>query len=97
MGGGRGAYGEVGRQGDRGRRRVGTRPRSAFQHAKCEAGLWQRRSWEGCVQGKAALAAARCYVWWNPVRYGLMVRPAEWPWSGVHREIVAGRMAPDGW
>ena len=36
---------------------------------------------------------ARC--WHDPVRHGLVARPADWPFSSLHREIRAGRVPAD--
>lgn len=45
--------------------------------------FWQGRF--GCVaMDEAHLAAAVRYIALNPVRAGLVARPADWPWSSVH-------------
>jgi hypothetical protein len=35
------------------------------------------------------------HCWENPVKQGLVARPADWPYSSIHREIHAGRIAQD--
>jgi putative transposase len=35
------------------------------------------------------------YCWGNPVKHGLVARPTEWPFSSLHRDILAGKVDPD--
>ena len=51
--------------------------------------LWQGRFASFVMDEPYLLAAAR-YVELNPVRAGLVVRPADWPWSSV-RAHLGGR------
>lgn len=69
--------------------------RSASKIAKGEAGIWQRRFWEHHVRDDADLAAHIRYCWINPVRHGLVVRAADWPYSSIHRDIRLGRVEPE--
>ncbi len=50
----------------------------------------QRRFWDHHFRDKADWAAQTRYCWGNPVKHGLVERPADWPWSSVHRD--GGRM-----
>ena len=36
------------------------------------------------------------YCWISPVKHGLVDRPADWPFSSIHRDIRAGRVDA-GW
>lgn len=76
---------------------AGDRPAtlSASQHRKGEAGVWQRRFWEHAIRSRADFAAHLAYCWRDPVRHGLVARPADWPFSSLGREIRLGRVAPD--
>ena len=60
-----------------------------------ERGLWQRRFLEHCIRNEADFAAHLDYVHYNPVRHGYVARAADWPYSTIHREIRAGRVAVD--
>jgi putative transposase len=70
-------------------------PRSASKRAKRERGLWQRRFWEHTIRGEADHALHLRYCWANPVRHGLVARPADWPYSSIHRDIRAGLIDAD--
>ena len=59
--------------------------------ARQERGIWQRRFWEHHLRDQADMDAHLRYCWFNPVKHGLVVRPEEWPYSSVHREIAAGK------
>ena len=59
--------------------------------ARQERGIWQRRFWEHHLRDQADMDAHLRYCWFNPVKHGLVVRPEEWPYSSIHREIAAGR------
>jgi putative transposase len=62
--------------------------------ARQERGIWQRRFWEHHIRDETDFAAHVRYCWMNPVRHGLAERPADWPWSSVHRDICSGRFEP---
>ncbi len=59
--------------------------------ARQERGIWQRRFWEHHLRDQADMDAHLRYCWFNPVKHGLVVRPEEWPYSSIHREIAAGK------
>jgi putative transposase len=67
---------------------AGTRRPS--QLIRREKGLWQRRFWEHHIRDEADLAAHVRYCWGNPVKHGLTQRPADWPYSSIHRDIRLG-------
>ncbi|MEM7473147.1 MAG: transposase [Pseudomonadota bacterium] len=72
-----------------------TRARSASKHAKRECGIWQRRFWEHAIWDEADYMAHMRYCWFNPVKHGFVRRAADWPYSSLHRDIRAGRVAAD--
>lgn len=55
-----------------------------------ESTLWQRRYWEHQIKDEADLARHVDYIHYNPVRHGLVARPADWPYSTLHRDIARG-------
>ncbi|MCU0828736.1 MAG: transposase [Tabrizicola sp.] len=69
-------------------------PLRPSHEARQERGIWQRRFWEHHIRNEADLGAYIRYCWWNPVKHGLVERPADWPYSSVHRDIREGRY---GW
>lgn len=74
-----------------------TRKRGASLHAdrRGEYGLWQRRFWEHLIRDHTDFARHVEYIHFNPVRHGLVERPADWPWTSLHRYIRQGIVAPD--
>jgi len=70
--------------------------RSASRAAKRERGLWQRRFWEHTIRDEQDFRAHVDYVHFNPVKHGLVARPADWPYSTLHRAIAEGA-APANW
>jgi putative transposase len=62
---------------------------------KGEIGLWQPRFWEHHIRDEADLSMHIRYCWMNPVKHGLVARPAEWPHSSIHRDIRLGRVNPE--
>ena len=75
-------------------RRAGLKP--GLRAAKRECGVWQRRFWEHVIRDERDLRAHIRYCWSNPVKHGLVARPADWPHSSIHRDIRLGRVDP-GW
>lgn len=68
---------------------------SPSKRAKREQGIWQRRFWEHTIRDDADFRAHVEYCLGNPVKHGLVERPADWPFSSIHRDIKAGRVDPD--
>jgi putative transposase len=68
---------------------------SPSSRRKREVSIWQRRYWEHAIRSEADFHAHVAYCWSNPVRHGLVARPADWPYSSIHREIRAGQVTPD--
>ncbi|MCW3784263.1 REP-associated tyrosine transposase [Defluviimonas salinarum] len=64
--------------------------------ALCEKGIWQRRYWEHHIRDEADYVAHVRYCWINPVKYGFVGKPTDWPYSSIHRDIKRGLVAPEG-
>jgi putative transposase len=61
-----------------------------------EGGIWQRRYWEHAIRDERDYAVHMDYIHFNPVRHGLVTRPAEWPFSTFRRAVAAG-LYPTDW
>ena len=76
---------------------VELRSMSARQITKGENGFWQRRFWEHQIRDDADFATHADYIHWNPVKHGLVERPADWPYSSfpkyVAREVYSADWA----
>ncbi|GGE50066.1 REP-associated tyrosine transposase [Actibacterium pelagium] len=70
--------------------------RSASKVEKGEVGIWQRRFWEHMIRDEADYRAHVEYCWGNPVKHGLVERPADWVFSSIHRDVRLG-LVPDDW
>lgn len=60
-----------------------------------ELGIWQSRFWEHHIRSQRDLRVHLEYCWADPVRHGLVDRPADWHPSSIHRDIRSGLLAPD--
>ncbi len=60
-----------------------------------ERGIWQRRYWEHHIRDEGDYRAHVEYCWKNPVKHGLVEKPADWPYSSIHRDIKEGRVPPE--
>ncbi len=70
-------------------------PRSNSKIAKRETGIWQRRFWEHTIRDEVDYKAHVAYCLGNPVKHGLVTKPADWPYSSIHRDIRSGRLSPE--
>jgi putative transposase len=61
-----------------------------------ERGIWQRRFWEHAIRDDADYAAHVDHVHFNPVKHGLAVTAAEWPYS-TFRMCVQRGLYPLTW
>jgi len=73
-----------------------TERRSDVQQRRAERGIWQRRYWEHLIRDEADFAAHLNYVHFNPVKHGLVMRVADWPYSTFHRLVHRG-CYPESW
>ena len=53
-------------------------------------GVWQRRFWEHTVRDQCDLRMHLDYIHANPVKHGLVARPADWEWSSFHKYVEMG-------
>ncbi len=71
-------------------RRLARRGLSISRTASGEYRLWQRRYWEHTIRDDADLQHHVDYIHYNPVKHGLAVRVADWPYSSFHRYVRSG-------
>jgi putative transposase len=69
--------------------------RSGSRLREQRRGIWQRRFWEHTIRDETNLESHFDYIHYNPVKHGLVDRPADWPWSSFHRWVRAGHYAAD--
>jgi len=72
-----------------------TEQRSAVMVRRGERGVWQRRYWEHPIRDDRDYAVHMDYVHFNPIKHGLVDRPADWPFSSFRRCIARGLWAAD--
>lgn len=60
-----------------------------------ERGIWQRRYWEHVIRDDPDYAVHMDYVHFNPVKHGLVDRPADWPFSTFRNCVARGLYAVD--
>jgi putative transposase len=73
-----------------------TERRSDVRKRRGERGIWQRRFWEHTIRDEHDYEGHMDYVHFNPVKHGLAVSAAAWPFSSFHR-CVANRIYPANW
>lgn len=69
---------------------------SASRKRHRETSIWQRRFWEHQIRNDDDFRAHMDYIHFNPVKHGLVMRAAEWPYSTFHRYVARG-VYPDSW
>jgi putative transposase len=68
---------------------------SPTRAAKGERGIWQRRFWEHLIRDEEEYGKYVEYCMINPVKHGHVRRPADWPYSSIHREVRRGNVTED--
>ena len=68
---------------------------SASRQKHRESTLWQRRYWEHHVRDDTEFMRRADYLYYNPVKHGLVQRVADWPYSTYHRDVQRGLYPPD--
>ena len=63
-------------------------------HLEGRRGVWQPRYWEHRIRDEQDYYRHRDYIHLNPVKHGCADRPADWPWSSIHRHIRLGWLDP---
>jgi putative transposase len=61
-----------------------------------ESTIWQRRFWEHQIRGEKDLHAHLDYLHYNPVKHGMVINVADWPYSTFHRYVNQG-LYPANW
>lgn len=69
---------------------------TARRQAKGQGSLWQHRYWEHWLRDEADVRHHLDYLHFNPVKHGLVLCAADWPWSSFHRLVEAG-VYPRDW
>jgi putative transposase len=72
-----------------------TERRSASRSRKGERGIWQRRFYDHLCRDEQDLENHIHYIHYNPVKHGLVERPADWPHSSIHQFIRRGHLSAD--
>lgn len=58
--------------------------------AKKEQKVWQRRFWEHAIRDDNDFIRHVEYIHYNPVKHGLVISPADWPYSSFNRYVENG-------
>jgi len=58
-------------------------------------GIWQRRYWEHLIRDEEDFIRHIEYIHYNPVKHGYVLKPIDWPFSSIHRDIHAGIVPPN--
>ena len=69
--------------------------RSPVRVRRGERGIWQRRYWEHTIRDERDDAMHMDYVHFNPVKHGLALTPAAWPYSTFLRSVARGLYPSD--
>ncbi|MDO5638763.1 MAG: transposase [Neisseria sp.] len=69
--------------------------RSPSKLKRHEKGIWQRRFYEQTVFDEADLRRCVAYVYFNPLKHGLVGSVREWPFSSFHRDVEKGLFPAD--
>jgi len=59
-------------------------------NARNERRVWQRRFWEHCIRDDNDWRRHMDYIYYNPVKHGLVQRPGDWPWSSFANAVKKG-------
>jgi putative transposase len=68
--------------------------RSAVRVRRGERGIWQRRYWEHTIRDDRDYAVHMDYIHFNPVKHGLALSAASWPYSSFLRCVERGLYSP---
>jgi putative transposase len=69
--------------------------RSPVMVRRGERGIWQRRYWEHTIRDDRDYAVHMDYIHLNPVKRGLVEKPADWPFSTFRRSVITGLYEAD--
>jgi putative transposase len=69
--------------------------KSAYRFKRQTAGsLWQKKPYDHILRETERWEAVAWYIWMNPARAGLCVRPEDWPFSGSFKVDWRRMLAP---
>ena len=68
----------------------------AAQLARGQRAIWQQRYWEHLLRDEEDRRHHLDYIHYNPVKHGLVEKPADWPYSSLARHVAAG-LYPADW
>ena len=57
--------------------------------------VWQKRFWEHLIRDDKDLSNHVDYIHYNPVKHGLVERPADWRYSSFGKWVEHGHYTPD--
>ena len=57
---------------------------------KGERGIWQRRYWEHAIRDERDLQNHVDYIYYNPVKHGLVSQVKDWPYSSFYQWVKRG-------
>ncbi len=69
---------------------------SASRRKHRDGSVWQRRYWEHRIRDERDYQNHVDYIYYNPVKHGLVEAVSDWRYSTFHRDLKAG-MYPVGW
>jgi putative transposase len=69
--------------------------RNASRVKQGEAAIWQRRFWEHVIRDEEDFNRHLDYIHYNPVKYQLVERVSDWPWSSFHGYVKRGWYEPN--
>ncbi len=67
----------------------------ASRRRRHESAIWQRRFWEHHIRSEKEYRHYMNYVYWNPVKHGLVENVKDWPYSTFHRDVKRELYPPD--
>jgi putative transposase len=53
--------------------------------------FWQNRFWAHLIMDDKDYENHMNYIYYNPVKHGLVERAVDWPWTSLHRLIEEGK------
>lgn len=64
--------------------------RNQSRQNRGERGIWQRRFWEHVIRDEKDFWHHVNYIYYNPVKHGLVKRTVDWPYSSFHAYVRQG-------
>jgi len=58
-------------------------------------GIWQRRYWEHLIRNEKTFIRPIESIHDNPVKPDYVLKPTDWAFSSIHRDIQAGIVTPN--